>query len=338
LAHRKPKNPDGFQGFPQQPFKEKKMEKKRRIKTAGMVFGTMVIVGALIFGPGLLASGDENGDKITKIETPLFSVRTEQAEKRTLRAFLEVNGDIVSGQEADAFPDVSGKLIRVYVTLGSQVRRGDVIAEVDPSKPGTSYMNSPVYAPISGTVSKMPLSAGSTVSPGTSVATLSVISNLEITARIPEREIAGLRTGLKAELTLQAYPGEIFTATVSHVSPVLDAASRTKLITLSFDRNDSRINAGMFARIRINTRTYRDVLTVPVEAAVNKHGKITVYVLLDNMAGLPYVEQRTVETGVSLDGWTEIRSGLAEGEAVVVQGQQLLSGGEAVRVIARGGK
>jgi Cu(I)/Ag(I) efflux system membrane fusion protein len=56
------------------------------------------------------------------------------------------------------------------------------------------------------------------------------------------------------------------------------------------------------------------------------------------MAGLPYVEPRAVETGVSLDGWTEIRSGLDEGEAVVVQGQQLLDGGEAVRVIARGGK
>ncbi|MDR2792629.1 MAG: efflux RND transporter periplasmic adaptor subunit [Treponema sp.] len=314
------------------------MKKNKRIKTAALVLGTMIIAGALIFGPGLLASGDESKAGIENSETPLLSVKTENAEKRTLRALLEVNGDIVSGQEADVFPDMPGKLIRVYVTLGSQVRRGDVIAKVDPSKPGTSYMSSPVYAPISGTVSKTPLSAGSTVSQGTSIATVSVISNLEITARIPEREIAGLGTGLKADVSLQAYPGEIFTAAVNHVSPVLDAASRTKLVTLSFDRNDSRINAGMFARIRINTRTYSDVLTVPAEAAVNKHGKITVYVLRDTMAGLPYVEPRRVETGVSLDGWTEIRSGLDEGEAVVVQGQQLLDGGEAVRVIARGGK
>jgi multidrug efflux pump subunit AcrA (membrane-fusion protein) len=315
-----------------------KKNKNKRMKTTVMVCGTMIIAGALIFGPGLLASGDENKAGIENSETPLLSVKTENAEKRTLRALLEINGDIVSGQEADVFPDMPGKLIRVYVTLGSQVRRGDVIAEVDPSKPGLLYMNSPVYAPISGTISKTPLSAGSTVSQGTSVATVSVISNLEITARIPEREIAGLKAGLKADVSLQAYPGEIFTATVNHVSPVLDAASRTKLVTLTFDRDDSRINAGMFAHIRINTRTYSDVLTVPAEAAVNKHGTITVYVLRDTMAGLPYVEPRAVETGVSLDGWTEIRSGLDEGEAVVVQGQQLLSGGEAVRVIARGGK
>ncbi|MFP3090741.1 efflux RND transporter periplasmic adaptor subunit [Treponema sp. TIM-1] len=314
------------------------MKKNKSIKTVGMVLGTVIITGALIVGPGLLAAGDESKVEPTGSETPVFSVKTEITEKRTLYAFLEVNGDIVSGQEADVFPDVSGKLSRVYVALGSQVRKGDVIAEVDPSKPGVTYMSSPVYAPIAGTVSKMPLSVGATVSPGTNITTLSVTGNLEITARIPEREIAGLGTGLKAEVTLQAYPGERFSATVSHVSPVLDTASRTKLITLTFDRNDSRINAGMFALISINTRTYSDVLTVPVEAAINKHGEITVYILRDTIMGLPQVEKRRVETGVTLNGWTEIRAGLDEGEAVVVQGQQFLSGGETVRVIARGGK
>jgi multidrug efflux pump subunit AcrA (membrane-fusion protein) len=314
------------------------METKKSIKTAGMVLGAMVIMGTLIFGPGLLATGDENRGGTENGETPLLSVKTEGAEKRTLHAALEVNGDIVSAQEAGVFPDVSGKLIRVNVTLGSQVRRGDMVAEVDPSKPGADYLNSPVYAPISGTVSQIPLSAGTTVSPSANIVTLSVTGNLEITARIPEREIAQLRTGLKAEVTLPAYPGEYFPATVSHVAPVLDAASRTKLITLTFDRNDSRINAGMFARIKINTRTYNNVLTVPLEALVNKHGESTVYVLRDTTTDLPRVERRGVETGVTLNGWTEIRSGLEEGEAVVVQGQQLLSGGETVRVIAGGGR
>jgi multidrug efflux pump subunit AcrA (membrane-fusion protein) len=314
------------------------MGKKKAIKTVGMVLGTMIIAGALVFGPEMLAAGGENKGEIKSSETPLFSVRTESAETRTLRAFLEVNGDIVSRQEADVFPDVSGKLIWVNAALGSQVRKGDVIAEVDPSKPGTNYMNSPVHAPISGAISKIPLSVGSTVDTGTSIATLSVTDNLEITARISEREIAGLRTGLKAEVTVQAYPGEIFSATVSHVSPVLDAPSRTKLITLNFDRNDSRINAGMFAHVRINTRTYRDILAIPVEALVNKRGEIIVYVLQEDTAGQPYVEQRGVETGASLDGWTEIKSGLYEGETVVVQGQQFLSSGEAVRVITEDGK
>jgi multidrug efflux pump subunit AcrA (membrane-fusion protein) len=311
------------------------MKKKKSIKTAALVLGTMIAAASLVFGPGLLASRDESRGEITNSETPLFSVRTENAERRTLRSFLEVNGDIVSAHEADVFPDAAGKLVRVNIALGSQVRKGEVIAEVDPSKPGITYMNSPVYAPISGTISRIPLPAGSTVGMDTSIATLSATGNPEITARIPEREIAGLRTGLGAEVRLQAYPGEIFSATVSHVSPVLDAASRTKLVTLAFDQNDSRINAGMFVRVRINTRTYDNVLAVPVEAIVNKRGEITVYVLRNNGS---QVESRAVAPGASIDGWTEIRSGLDEGEAVVVQGQQLLSGGESVRVVSGGGR
>jgi multidrug efflux pump subunit AcrA (membrane-fusion protein) len=315
------------------------MGKNKTAKMIMMVLGTIIVAGVFVFGPSLLAAGDESKSLAESSEPPvIFSVRTEQAEKRTLRAFLEVNGDIVSVQEADVFPDASGKLTRVYVVLGSRVRRGDVIAEVDPSKPGTSYMSSPVHAPISGIVSRTPLSVGATISPNTSVTTLSVIDNLEITARIPEREVAELKTGLKAEVSLQAFPGEIFTATISHVSPVLDSASRTKLISLSLDRNDSRINAGMFARVRINTRTYSNVLTVPAEAIVDKHGERRVYVLRDSAAGMLYAEPRVVETGVTLNGWTEIRVGLDEGEAALVQGQQLLSGGEAVRIIAGAGK
>jgi multidrug efflux pump subunit AcrA (membrane-fusion protein) len=113
---------------------------------------------------------------------------------------------------------------------------------------------------------------------------------------------------------------------------VLDSASRTKLITLKFAHNDSRINAGMFARVRINTRTYAGVLAVPSEALVTGHGESAVYVARNDGTG-PAAERRLVRAGVSLNGLTEITDGLAEGEAVVVQGQQLLSGGEPLRIM-----
>jgi multidrug efflux pump subunit AcrA (membrane-fusion protein) len=308
------------------------MEKSKWAKRSVLAIITMLAMGGLVFGPAILATGDENEETPVKTEIPVFSVKTANAEKRTLHAVLDVNGDFVSGQQVEVLPDVSGKLVRLYVALGTQVHHGDIIAEVDPSRPGVDYMTSPVYAPISGTVDRIPLSVGMMVSPATSITAVSTINNLEIIARIPEREIAGLKTGLGAQVTLQAYPGEIFSAVITHVSPILDSASRTKLITLKLNRNDSRVNAGMFAHVRITTNTYQNVLTVPSEAIVNKHGVTTVYVL-DGTAASWYTVQRNVETGITLNSLTEIKSGLSEGEAVVIQGQQLLNGGEAVRVI-----
>jgi multidrug efflux pump subunit AcrA (membrane-fusion protein) len=87
----------------------------------------------------------------------------------------------------------------------------------------------------------------------------------------------------------------------------------------------------MFARLRINTINYPGILAVPAEAVVNKHGVSIVYVTRGGRA-----ESRHVATGVTINGLTEITSGLSAGESVVIQGQQLLSGGEAVRVIGGG--
>ena len=302
------------------------------LKKSVLVAATLLIGGGLLLGPTFLARADDQTETETNV-TPVYSVRTANAQKQTLHAYLDVNGDIVAAQQADVFPDVAGKLASVRVSLGSYVRKGDIIAEVDPSRPGTDYMNSPVYAPLSGIVSKTPLSVGMTVSPGTSITLISVNENLEISARIPEREIAGLRTGLKAEVSLQAYPGETVSATVSRVSPILDSASRTKLINLEIDKNDSRINAGMFAHIRINTRSYPNILTIPAEAVINNRGVETVYVIQQDEKGQPVAAKREVSCGVTLQGWTEIKAGLGEGEAVIVQGQQLLSGGERLRII-----
>jgi len=308
------------------------MTMKKWLKKWTLVAGTILIAVGLLLGPTLIA-GAGNIAKAETMETPVYSVRTVNAQKQTLYAFLDVNGDIVSAQQADVFPDVAGKLVSVQVGIGSYVRKGEVIAEVDPTRPGTTYMTSPVYAPISGIVSRTPLSPGMTVSPNTSITVISVNENLEVSARIPEREIAGLTTGLKAEVSLQAYPGEKFSATVIRVSPILDSASRTKLINLKFDHDDNRINAGMFARVRINTRSYPDILTVPAEAVINNRGVNSIYTIQRDSAGQTIAAKRELSCGVTLQGWTEIKSGLNEGESVIVQGQQLLSGGETVRII-----
>ena len=317
--------------------KEKEMKKNTEtksfwLKKSVLVAGTVLIAVGLLFGPTILTGADNQAETETQ-ETPVYSVKTADVREQTLYAYLDVNGDIVAAQQADVFPDVAGKLVGVRASLGSYVRKGDLIAEVDPSRPGTDYMKSPVYAPISGIVSKTPLSVGMTVSPNTSITLISGSENLEISARIPEREIAGLTTGLKAKVSLQAYPGETFSATVTRVSPILDSASRTKLINLKFDNNDNRINAGMFARIRINTRSYPDILTVPSEAVTANRGVDTVYVIHQDATGMPVAARREVSCGVTLQGWTEIKAGLGEGERVIVQGQQLLSGGERLRVI-----
>jgi RND family efflux transporter MFP subunit len=217
-----------------------------------------------------------------------------------------------------------------------------LLAEIDPSRPGAVYSLSPVYAPVSGTVSSAPGTVGSTVSTATAIMTIASGGDIEIEALVPERETGQLRTGLRADVRLDAFPGETFAAYISGLSPVVDPVSRTKKATLRFDRDDGRINAGMFARIKLNTRTWENVVAVNSAAVIDSRGVKAVYVVDDALPGetpvsgaARRVELREVSLGAAVDGLVEITGGLSAGETVVVQGQQFLSDGAAVRIIAR---
>jgi RND family efflux transporter MFP subunit len=165
------------------------------------------------------------------------------------------------------------------------------------------------------------------VQAGSVITSIARQDDLQIEALIPEREVSGLRVGLTAAVTLPAFAGEIFAAKITQVSPVLDPASRTKKIVLTFQKTDSRINAGMFARIKLNTRTYPNVVAGPAAAVFEQFGAKYVYVTNDNVVTL-----RQVSAGVSINGLTEIKDGIDAGEMVVIQGQQFLADGAAVLV------
>ncbi len=262
-----------------------------------------------------------------------MTVRTSIAEVQTLHDYVDTNGEIECESSVDCFPDIGGKIAKVFVALGDRVKKGDVLATVDPSEPGLYYENSSVLSPISGTVTSTPKDIGTTVTTSSSITTVGDVSNLQIRSKVPERYVAFLTPGLKAQIVLEAYPEETFGATVKKVSPVLDPESRTKEILLFFDEADNRINAGMFAKLTLFTVDYTDEVVVPSNAAVEKNGKKYCFVLSDDGHT---VEQREVRLGKTVDYSTQILSGVKPGERIVVEGMTTLSDGVPVKDISLG--
>ncbi|MCR4821610.1 MAG: efflux RND transporter periplasmic adaptor subunit [Treponema sp.] len=210
------------------------------------------------------------------------AVRVEKLVPGDLRKFIELNGNIRAEKSMNVYPVISGKIAGNSLHLGSQVKKGDVIAYIDPSLPGSRYALNEVTAPISGSIISIPLKEGSKVDTGTAVAVIGDLSNLQIITYIPERYVSFLKKGLEADLLLEAYPNEKFSALVSEVSPVLDEGSRTKEVILTFTKKDSRINAGMFANINLYLKEYRQVLSVPTSCIVEKNGEKYIYLIKDS--------------------------------------------------------
>ena len=258
------------------------------------------------------------------------TVRTELAEEKILQDYVLTNGEVESQRAVAVYPSMGGKIAEVNVSLGSHVKKGDIIAKVDPSEPGTRYALSPVEAPISGSILSIPSKIGTTVSTNTEIVMIGDIENLQISASIPERYVRELKTGLKADISLQSYPDVVFEAFISRVSPVVDKASRTKEVILHFAKKDSRINAGMFAKVKLYTSKYSGEIVVPSDAVVSDDEYSYVFVVDENSV----VEKRTVKTGKSIDAKIQILEGLYNGEKVIVEGMLSVSDGVKVNDIS----
>jgi RND family efflux transporter MFP subunit len=248
----------------------------------------------------------------------------------TIENSVVINGDVLARSQVSIYPTVAGKLAEARLQVGDAVRQGQVVAMVDPSKPGEVYSYSPVTSTISGTILSAPLNRGDTLTAQTAVYVVGDLSSLIIETFVPERYAAAARRGLGALVSLESLPGETFAAVVDEVSPVLDTASRTLRIRLRFSgRMDPRIKAGMFATVSLVTNTRQDVPLIPRGAVINTYGSWIVFTVNDR--GL--AERKVITLGLENENFIEVLSGLEVGERVVSAGQNFLTDGDPVRIV-----
>lgn len=265
------------------------------------------------------------------------AVRAKAAALKTLRPYIDEGGDVEASTNVSVYPDIGGKLADMKVSLGDSVRKGQAIAAVDPSKPGSSYAISAVASPISGTVTSILAEPGETVTTSTAIAKVGIIDELEISLSLPERDSAKAKKGMSAKLSFEAFPGESFAATVTRVSPVLDSTSRTREVTLEMNAKDERVAAGMYANVRLYTTPLEGRIVVPAAAVTTRDGASFVYAVVDS-DGKKIAKKAAVTTGTSVDDEIEITKGVAKGDLIVYEGQDLVADGSEVSVVGEGTK
>jgi len=282
-------------------------------------------------GPGR-GSPDANGGAAA-----ITTVRAITAAVQTLKPYIDESGDVRANVNVSVYPDIGGKLVSFTVAIGDSVEKGQTIARVDPSKPGSNYAISPVVAPITGTVTAIDVDQGATVSTATAIASVGIIDDLKIVIDLPERDSAKVAKEMTATVSFEALPDETFGAVVTRVSPVLDETSRSREVTLGFAKHDSRISAGMYAKIRLFTSPISGKIVIPSSAIVTRNNATSVF-LITEKDGTDVAAQRDVKTGTEVDGSIIIKEGLSVGDKVIYEGQNGLSDGSAVTILSEAKK
>ncbi len=288
--------------------------------------------GALVITAGFSGCKKKAASAAEEKTETVFAVNAYKAVPRTLDNYLEFGGNVQTASSVDIFPDVqSGKLSKINVKVGDKVRKDQVVAEVDASRAGMDYKNSPIKAPVDGTITSFPYTLGTTVAASMSIGKISSTGTLEIKTNVAERFISRVSLNQRAELTFDAFPGEKFPARLVEIDPVLDSSSRTLGIKLLQTPSDSRLRAGMYARIKLVTDTKKNTIVIPNNVILTRNDEDIVYII-DPQTNT--VKASPVKKGIRVDDKQEVEMGITPGDLVVIKGQALLSDGAKVNIIS----
>ena len=102
-------------------------------------------------------------------------------------------------------------------------------------------------------------------------------------------------------------------------------------IKLLQEPSDSRLKAGMYARIKLITDTKKNTIVIPHNVIITRNGEDIVYII-DSATNT--VKVSPVKKGIRVDDKQEVLMGIAPGDLVVVKGQALLSDGAKVNIVS----
>lgn len=186
-------------------------------------------------------------------------------------------------------------------------------------KEGTVSRAITFVSPVNGVVTRKELVEGTRLEVGAMPYEVVDLSTLWVLADVYETELRFVSPGVPAQLTLNAFPGRLFTGKVLFVDPLLDPKTRTARVRLSFSNTAGDLKPEMFGEVVVE-RPARDVLRVPTDALIRSGTEDVVFVA----RGEGRFDPRRVTLGEVGRDFTEVVDGLSVGDAVVTRANFLI--------------
>ncbi len=238
----------------------------------------------------------------------ISSERTVQVSKMTIEKTLESDGEVKSALEENILPHTSYYLGKINVEEGEALKEGDTIL---------TYTNGyTMTAPYNCVVTSWSLPELDEQLTSDHYVTVAGTDVLEMEMSLSDSEVLQLSVGDSATVTVDAVES-MYDAEVTYISEVGEYSSGSSSFTakVTFD-NDGSLKLGMSGFAVVSLEKAEDVLAVPADAVSTKGGVsyVTVPGEGDNASS-----QIEVETGITNGTFTEIKSGLNEGDQVIVK-------------------
>ncbi|HEX9195546.1 MAG TPA: efflux RND transporter periplasmic adaptor subunit, partial [Azonexus sp.] len=168
-------------------------------------------------------------------------------------------------------------------------------------------------SPVAGVVTEKKAVQGMRFMPGETLFQIADTGAVWVLADVFEQDIAAVNVGQKANIRINAYPGEVFEGRIAYVYPTLKPETRTVPVRIELPNPKGRLKPAMFADVDIPAGGAAPVLTVPASAVIDSGARQTVVVQL----GEGRFEPRAVKLGQRGGEFVQVLEGVREGEMVV---------------------
>ncbi|HTT12475.1 MAG TPA: efflux RND transporter periplasmic adaptor subunit [Burkholderiaceae bacterium] len=186
-----------------------------------------------------------------------------------------------------------------------------------------------LVAPADGTVLRRDGEIGQYIAPGQAVFTLECCAPLRVAAEVDEEDIARVAVGQAVAMRSDAMPGRVFDGTVAQITPKGDPVARSYRVRIQFRDADEMaklgLRTGMTMDANIVVARRENALLISSRAL---HGD-SVWVVVDGT-----LRKRAIKHGAGTGDQTEVLSGLAETDAVVLSPVEGLREGQRARLAA----
>lgn len=186
-----------------------------------------------------------------------------------------------------------------------------------------------IVAPFSGILGLRQVSVGTYVTPGQPLVNLEDLDTVKVDFSVAERYLSALHPGQQIMISVDPYPGQIFTGTIYAIDPQIDVNGRSIAVRARTENKDGLLRPGLFARIKIELDVRSSAIMIPESAIIPRGQDRFVFRIVDGKAAMT-----RVVTGARRTGEVEIVDGLNAGDMVVTAGHQKVRDGAEVKPVS----
>jgi multidrug efflux system membrane fusion protein len=283
-----------------------------------------------------IGSKVKKGELLAAIDTPEIDQELSQARaaREQVKSALDLakisadrwanlrKSDSVSQQEADQQASGYQQALANLAAADANVRRLEQLE---------SFKN--VYAPFSGVLTRRNVDPGALINSGAGAAgqqlfNIARVDPLRVYVSVPQAYAPSMKTGVKAAVTLQEFPGQKFLGMVARTADAIDPATRTLNTEVDVPNKDNKLLPGSFGQVHFATGTSVPRITIPVNAMLFRaEGPRVAVVDKDSKVHL-----QPISIGRDFGATLEILGGLDVSNQIIINPSDSLEEGQQVHV------